>query len=269
MVGIVGNPWRGRIRVREQGTGGASGAEQQARQDVAAACRLVDLFGWSDLLASHVSARIPGRADEFLVNPYGLLFDQVSASSLIHFDGDGRVLTPTDHILNPGAHIIHTAIYRARPDVHSVIHLHTRDGVAVSTQHDGLLPATQHALVILHQVAYHEYEGVSTDAGECARIAADLGEKRLLILRNHGTLSAGRSVAEAFALIYRLERACRTQIAAQSGGTRLRAIADDVAERSIEQGRAIFSDTGFAPAGRLEWRALLNRLDASGRDYRD
>jgi len=255
--------------MREQGTEAPPATEQQARIDVAAACRLVEQFGWSDLLASHVSARISGRTGEFLVNPYGLLFDQVTASSLIRFDLDGKVLAPTEHVLNPGAHIIHTAIYRARPDVNAVIHVHTRDGVAVSTQRDGLLPVTQHALVILHQVAYHEYEGVSTDVDECARIADHLGGKRLLILRNHGTLAAGRSVGEAFALLYRLERACRMQIVAQAGGTPLRAIPDDVAQRSIEQGRAIFSDTGFAPAGRLEWRALLNRLDAGDGGYRN
>lgn len=240
-------------------------AEQQARRDVAAACRLADQFGWSDLLASHISARIPGT-DEFLVNPYGLLFEQVNASSLIRVDMDGRVLTPTEHVLNPGAFIIHSALYRVRPETGAVIHLHTRDGVAVSTQLDGLLPVTQHALVILHQVAYHDYEGVSTDTDECARIAANMANRKLLILRNHGTLSAGRSVAEAFALMYRLERACRTQIAAQSGGAALRPIPADVAERSIEQGRRIFSDDGFAPAGQLEWRALMRKLESAGTD---
>lgn len=243
-------------------------SEQQARRDVAAACRLADQFGWSDLLASHISARIP-RTGEFLVNPYGILFDQVTASSLIRIDMDGRVLTPTEHVLNPGAFIIHSALYRKRPNVGAVIHLHTRDGVAVSTQQDGLLPITQHALVIWHQVAYHDYEGVSTDADECVRIAANMEEKKLLILRNHGTLSAGRSVAEAFAMMYRLERACRTQIAAQSGGAPLRPIPPDVAARSIEQGRQIFSDQGFAPAGQLEWRALTRKLEAAGTDCWD
>lgn len=243
-------------------------SEQQARRDVAAACRMADQFGWSDLLASHITARIPGT-DEFLVNPYGMLFEQVTASSLIRVDMDGRVLTPTEHVLNPGAFIIHSALYRGRQNVGAVIHLHTRDGVAVSTQHDGLLPITQHSLVIWHQVAYHDYEGVSTDTDECARIAGNLGQKKLLILRNHGTLSAGRSVAEAFAMMYRLERACRTQIAAQSGGTPLRPIPPEVAQRSIEQGRQIFSDEGFAPAGQLEWRALMRKLESSGTDCWD
>ena len=242
--------------------------EQQARRDVAAACRLADQFGWSDLLASHITARIPGT-NEFLVNPYGMLFEQITASSLIRVDMEGRVLTPTEHVLNPGAFIIHSALYRERPQVGAVIHLHTRDGVAVSTQQDGLLPVTQHALVIWHQVAYHDYEGVSTDTDECARIAANMGDKKLLILRNHGTLSAGRSVAEAFAMMYRLERACRTQIAAQSGGTPLRAIPPEVAQKSIEQGRQIFSDEGFAPAGQLEWRALMRKLVAAGTDCWD
>lgn len=242
-----------------------STAELAARRDVAAACRLAHEFGWSDLLASHITARVPGT-DEFLVNPYGMLFEQVTASSLIRVDLEGRVLTPTEHVLNPGAFVIHSALYRDRPYVGAVIHLHTRDGVAVSTQHDGLLPVTQHALVIWHQVAYHDYEGVSTDTDECARIAANLGDRKLLILRNHGTLSTGRSVGEAFAMMYRLERACKTQIAAQSGGTPLRAIPADVAQKSIEQGRQIFSEKGFAPSGELEWRALMRKLEAAGTD---
>ena len=245
--------------------GAGTNQETAARRDVAAACHLAHDFGWSDLLASHISARIPGT-DEFLVNPYGLLFEQVTASSLIRVDFEGRVLTPTEHVLNPGAFVIHSALYRHRPDVGSVIHLHTRDGVAVSTQHEGLLPVTQHSLVIWHQVAYHDFEGVATDTGECARIAANLGPRKLLILRNHGTLSAGRSVGEAFAMMYRLERACRTQIAAQAGGTPLRAIPSDVVEKSIEQGRQIFSDAGFAPGGELEWRALVRKLEAAGTD---
>jgi ribulose-5-phosphate 4-epimerase/fuculose-1-phosphate aldolase len=147
-----------------------------------------------------------------------------------------------------------------------VIHLHTRDGVAVSAQQDGLLPVTQHALVIWHQVAYHEYEGFSTDTDECARIARNLAGRKLLILRNHGTLSAGRTVAEAFAMMYRLERACRTQIAAQSGGAPLRPIPEAVVRKSIEQGRQIFSEQGFAPSGELEWRALMRKLEAAGTD---
>jgi ribulose-5-phosphate 4-epimerase/fuculose-1-phosphate aldolase len=242
--------------------------ERDARRDVAAACRLSHEFGWSDLLASHITARIPGT-DEFLVNPYGVLFEQVTASSLIRVDLEGCVISPTEYVLNPGAFVIHSALYRSRPDVGAVIHLHTRDGVAVSTQQDGLLPVTQHALVIWHQVAYHDYEGVSTDTDECERIAGNLGDRKLLILRNHGTLSAGRSVAEAFAMMYRLERACRTQIAAQSGGASLRTIPPEIAEKSIEQGRQIFSDRGFAPAGELEWRALLRKLEAAGTDCWD
>jgi ribulose-5-phosphate 4-epimerase/fuculose-1-phosphate aldolase len=246
----------------------AGDGERQARLDVAAACRLADRFGWSDLLASHISARVPGR-DEFLVNPYGLLFEQVTATSLIRVDMQGNVLDPTEHVLNPGAFVVHSALYRDKPWVGAVVHLHTRDGVAVSTQQDGLLPVTQHALVIWHQLAYHEYEGVATDIGECARISAAMGERKLLILRNHGTLSAGVSVAEAFAMMYRLERACRTQIAAQSGGVPLRPIAAEVAQRSVEQGRQIFSKAGFAPSGELEWRALMRKVAISDPDYRD
>lgn len=241
--------------------------ELAARQDIAAACRLVDLYGWSDLLANHISARINGTESTFLVNPYGLLFEQVTASSLVKIDGQGRLIGTTPYVLNPAAFIIHGAIYESRPDVQAIIHLHTRDGVAVSTQRDGLLPVTQHALAVLHQVAYHEYEGISTDPAECERIAANLGQRKLLIMRNHGTLSAGRSIGEAFALMHRLERACRMQIAAQSGGVPLRQISSEVAQRSIEQGRAIFSESGFAPAGILEWAALRRKLDAADTGY--
>lgn len=240
--------------------------EAQARRDVAAACRLADAFGWSDLLASHISARVPGT-DEFVVNPYGLLFEQVTASSLIRVDMDGKVRAPTDQVLNPAAFIIHSALYRTRANVGAVMHLHTREGVGVSTQRDGLLPVTQHALVIWHQIAYHDYEGVSTDLDECARIAANMGDRKLLILRNHGTLSAGRSVGEALAMMHRLERACRTQIAAQSGGGALYPIAPEVIEKSIEQGRQIFADNGLAPGGQLEWQALLKKLDTEGSNY--
>lgn len=243
--------------------------EREARLDLAAACRLCDLFGWSDLLASHLSARVPGSADEFLINPYGLLFEQVTASSLIKVNLDGEVVEPTEHVLNPGGFIIHSALYRVRDDVRSVFHLHTREGVAVSTQRQGLLPVTQHALVIWHQVRYHDYEGVATDSDECARIAADLGDAKILLLRNHGTLSAGGSVAEAFALMHRLERACRTQIAAQSGGAELNPIDRATVERSVEQGRQIFSSAGFAPAGKREWHALLTKLNAADRSYQD
>jgi len=256
------------VDTREAAAAHAADSERQARRDVAAACRLADAFGWSDLLASHISARVPGT-DEFLVNPYGLLFEQVTASSLMRVDLEGKVLTPTAHVLNPGAFVIHSALYRARPEVGAVIHLHTRDGTAVATQRDGLLPVTQHALVVMHQLAYHEYEGVSTDTDECARIAAHMDGRKLLIMRNHGTLSAGRSVAEAFALMYRLERACRMQIAAQSGGARLQLTLVEIAAKTIEQGRQIFSADGFAPAGQLEWRALLRKLEAAGTDCFD
>jgi ribulose-5-phosphate 4-epimerase/fuculose-1-phosphate aldolase len=246
---------------------GMSQAEWDTRCDLAALDRLAALHGWGDLLATHISARVPDEREHFLINPYGMLFEEITASSLVKVDEDGRVLSDTDYIINPAGFVIHSCIHVARPDIDCVMHLHTRDGNAVATQKCGLLPITQHALVIYDQVSYHDFEGPALDPDEQQRLVADLGDKRIMILRNHGTLTAGRTVGEAFVLMYRIERACRMQIAAQSGGEELNPLPQSVIDKSIECGRTIFSKSGFAGEGQREWAAMLRKLQREGSDH--
>ncbi|MBI5720866.1 MAG: class II aldolase/adducin family protein [Burkholderiales bacterium] len=243
-------------------------AEWAVRCDLAAAYRLVALFGWTYLIGNHLSARVPGTDDEFLLNPYGMMFEEITASSLVKVDQHGKLLSDTEYIVNPAGFVIHGCIHAARPDLDCVIHLHTRDGGAVATQDEGLLPITQNALLIYDQVTYHDYEGVALDMEERARLLADLGDKRIMILRNHGTLTAGRTVAEAFVTMYRLEKACEMQIAAQSGGGKLRALPPAVVQGTIETGKRIYSKGGLSPEGAREWKALLRKLERDDPGYR-
>jgi len=247
---------------------GISEEEWRMRCDLAAAYRLVADLGWTDMLATHLSARVPGTDDHFLINPYGMLFEEVTASSLIKVDQDGNILSDTDYMINPAGFVIHSCIHVARHDVECIMHLHTRDGNAVATQKCGLLPITQHALTIYDQVTYHDFEGPALDLDEQKRLVADLGDKRIMILRNHGTLTAGRTVAEAFVLMYRIERACRMQITAQSGGQELNTIPQSVIDKSVKVNERVFSKEGFAPLGEKEWAALLRKLDRQGSDYK-
>ncbi len=246
---------------------GIAPAERQARRELAAVYRLAAMQGWSDLIGTHISVRVPGPGHQFLINPYGMLFEEITASSLVKVDQAGKILSKTDYGINPAGFVIHSCIHVARPEVGCVMHLHTRDGTAVATQEGGLLPATQHALVIFGDVAYHDYEGPALDPDEQKRLIADLGDKRILMLRNHGTLTAGRTVAEAFVLMYRIERACRMQIAAQSGGQKLRALPQAVIDKSIAVGKQIFSKGGFSPDGEKEFAAMLRKLDRELPDY--
>jgi ribulose-5-phosphate 4-epimerase/fuculose-1-phosphate aldolase len=241
--------------------------EWKVRCELAAAYRLAAIYGWTDLLSTHISARIPGTDDEFLINPYGLMFDEITASSLIKVDQNGRALSESPYVINPAGFVIHSCIHVARPDTACVMHAHTRDGVAVATQTDGLLPVTQHALVIWDLIAYHDFEGPALDPDEQKRLVADLGDRQILILRNHGTLTVGSTIGEAFVHMYRIERACKMQIAAQSSGAPLRPLSQEVVDRSIEAGRSIFSTQGFAPSGQKEWTALLRKLQREGADY--
>ncbi len=254
--------------VESIGSARFSPEEWSLRCELAAAYRLVAEFGWSDLLSTHISARIPGPEDHFLINPYGLLFDEMTASDLVKVDQSGSILSDTGYAINPAGFVIHSCIHAARRDVGCVLHLHSRDGVAVATQDCGLLPATQHALMIWEQIAYHEFEGPALDLEEQKRLVADLGRRRILILRNHGTLTAGRTIADAFVTMYRLERACRMQIAAQSSGQRLHEIPQSVIDASVTGARTLLADDGFAPLGQKEWRALIRRLDRNAPDYR-
>ncbi len=191
-------------------------AEATIRRDLAAAFRLCALNGWDDHIATHMSARLPDGT--FLLNPFGLLFEEITASSLMRVDFEGNVIAPPGHPMNPAAYTIHSAVLGGRSDVNCVIHLHTLDGAAVSTMKEGLLPLTQTALQVIHDVAYHEYEGVADDLAERERLQADLGSKNLMILRNHGTLTTGESVGEAFYRMMTLEFACTSQIRALGTG---------------------------------------------------
>src|SRR5687768_2532192 len=205
------------LTVREQ----VPDQEWQARVDLAAAYRLAAHYGWDDLIFTHISARVPGPDHHFLINPYGMMFDEIKASSLVKVDLNGRIVNDTPYIINPAGFTIHSAVHAAREDALCVMHLHTDYGIAVSAQKDGLLPISQQALFPLSSLGYHDYEGLALNDAEKPRLIADLGTKNNLILRNHGLLTIGESAAEAFLSMYILERACRIQILAQSGGAEL------------------------------------------------
>ncbi len=237
--------------------------EWKIRVDLAAAYRLVAFYGWDDLIFTHLSARIPGPEHHFLLNPYNLMFDEVTASSLVKVDLHGNPVEPSPFITNPAGFTIHSAVHMARPDAGAVIHLHTPHGQAVSAHSDGLLPITQTAMLIRSEVAYHDYEGVAMDLEERERIVADLGDRSAMLLRNHGTLALGETVGEAFLKIYYLERACEAQILALSAGeANLNTPPQGAPEVTAQQGKMGLKIV----AGALAWPALLrkaHRLDPS------
>jgi ribulose-5-phosphate 4-epimerase/fuculose-1-phosphate aldolase len=243
--------------------GRVSAEEWKVRVDLAAAYRLIAHYGWDDLIFTHLSARVPGPEDHFLLNPYNLMFEEVTASSLVKVDMQGLPVEPSPFITNPAGFTIHSAIHMARPDAQAVIHLHTPHGQAVSAHGEGLLPLTQTAMLIRDEVAYHDYEGVAVDLDERERIIADLGQKGAMLLRNHGTLAVGETVGEAFLRIYFLERACQAQILALSAGEgNLSNPPQGSPEVTAQQGRIGLK----LAAGALAWPALLrkaHRLDPS------
>ncbi len=233
-----------------------SEAEWKARVELAALYRLVALHGWDDMIFTHISARVPGPEHHFLINPYGWYFEEMTASALVKVDLDGKVVQETTSFINPAGFTIHSAIHAAREDAHFVIHLHTEKGVGVAAQAEGLLPISQNACLLQHQVAYHGYEGLALNHDERERLVADLGDKPLMLLRNHGTLAVGRTAAEAWIGMFFLERACAQQVAALSGGREGVLMAPDAAQAETkEQGKGI----GFV-AG-LAWPGALRQLD--------
>ncbi|GAC1659947.1 MAG: class II aldolase/adducin family protein [Candidatus Elarobacter sp.] len=242
----------------------ASAEEQQARVDLAAAYRLVAHYGWDDLIFTHISARVPGPDHHFLINPYGLLFNEITASSLLKVDLEGNLVEPTSSYFNPAGFTIHSAVHAAREDAKCVLHLHTVAGVAVSCQEGGLLPINQTAMLLNGNVAYHAYEGVALDLDERPRLVADLGTKNVMILRNHGTLTVGESIPEAFLSMYFLERACATQIAALAGGAQLHYPAPDVQQLVQRQ-----AGHGIPAVAKLAWDAQLRMLDAKDPSYKN
>jgi ribulose-5-phosphate 4-epimerase/fuculose-1-phosphate aldolase len=245
--------------------GSAAADERQVRTDLAACYRLFVHFGWTDLIFTHLSARVPGTDDLYLINPYGLLFEEVTASNLLKVDFDGEVVGG-DRPYNAAGHAIHTAVYRVRPDVQAVLHSHTRAGMTVSTMECGLLPLTQQANEVMEIVGYHAYDDVTSSDEECEKLGADLGDKYAMILHNHGLLSAGRSVAEAFYFLYTLENACKVQVDALHSGADLVLPDKKVRERVAAWSRT----TKDRPVESSEdaWPALLRMLDRRDPSYR-
>jgi len=230
--------------------------EWQIRVDLAAAYRLVAHFGWDDLIFTHLSARVPGPEHHFLLNPYQLMFEEVTASSLVKVDMQGQPVEPTPFITNAAGFTIHSALHMAREDAQAVIHLHTPDGQAVAAHAEGLLPLTQTAMLVRDEIAYHDYEGVAVDLDERERIIANLGDKSAMIFRNHGTLAVGETVGEAFLKIYFLERACTAQVKALSAGEgNLNNPPQGTPEVAAAQGKASLK----MGANMLAWPALLRK----------
>ena len=238
--------------------------EQELREDLAAAYRLIAHFGMTDLVFTHLSVRVPGEGHRFLVNPYGLLFEEITASSLVMVDADGEPAQPTSWPVNPAGFVIHSAVHRERPDAACVMHTHTLAGMAVAAQAGGLLPLNQMSIEFHGEVGIHDYEGIAADdnLSERERLVRDLGSRHALILRNHGLLTVGATVAEAFYWMYYLEQSCRLQIAAQSSGAPLSMPPEAVVARTAKQ----FS--GEANKGWLPWQALRRKLDREQPGYR-
>jgi ribulose-5-phosphate 4-epimerase/fuculose-1-phosphate aldolase len=241
-----------------------SEAEWQVRVDLAATYRLVAMHGWDDLIFTHISARVPGPEHHFLINPYGMLFDEITASSLVKIDMEGNKIEESEFPVNPAGFVIHSAVHMARPDIGCVIHLHTTDGVAVSAQAAGLLPLDQHAMMLIEDLAYHDYEGIALDVDERQRLVADMGGKNFMILRNHGTLAAGKNCADAFLRIYYLERACAMQTKALAGGVTINVPNQGVPEKTAGQGAWAFA--GYM--GDLAWPGLLRKIERSDPGFR-
>ena len=239
--------------------------EQEARINTAALYRLIALQGWDDLVGTHVSARIPGQQPRFLLNPYGMLFEEITASSLLTIDVEGNQLTESPYTYNRAGFTIHSAVHMHRQDAEYVIHLHTDYGVAVSCQKAGLKPINQTAIAIHADLAYHDYEGVATNLAERERMVSNLGQKNAMILRNHGTMACGPNAGGAWQAIFRLERACKYQILAESSGAEINPLSDDI----IRPRQDISSTSVLEKRGEFIWPALLRKLDRIDSSYRE
>ena len=239
-----------------------SAEEWALRCDLAACYRLVALYGWTDLVFTHISARLPGPGHHFLINPYGLLFEEVTASSLIRVDQSGNKLSDSPFIVNRAGFVIHSTIHAAREDIQCVLHTHTRAGVAVSAQRCGMLPISQQSTFVLGSLAYHAYEGVALRDEERPRLRADLGDATFLMLRNHGLLTVGRTIADAFLSMYMFETTCQIQIAALTGGE-LTHVQQEILNGVAEAARIQTDGLG----GRFVWPALLRKLDRIDSSY--
>jgi ribulose-5-phosphate 4-epimerase/fuculose-1-phosphate aldolase len=242
--------------------GKVSEDEWKARVDLAALYRLVALYGWDDMIYTHISARIPGPEHHFLINPYGMFFEEITASSLVKIDLEGNILQETPYFINPAGFTIHSAVHAAREDAQYVMHLHSDQGIAVSAQKDGLLPLSQHALIVLPRLAYHDYEGIALNLDERERLVHDLGDKStLMLLRNHGTLAVGKTAGDCWTGMFYLERACKQQVMALSVGR------DNVLIAPQEAQDEVRSQVSRGIGGGLAWPGALRRLDRENPGY--
>ena len=249
------------ISVREQ----VSEEEWNLRVDLAACYRLIAMFGWDDLIFTHISARVPGPDEHFLINAYGLMFEEMTASSLVKVDLDGEIVQDTPYFINPAGFTIHSAIHEARDDAGCVLHTHTRAGVAVSAQAEGLLPISQISLLPYASLAYHDYEGIALNEEEKPRLVADLGDKNFYILRNHGLLTVGPTIPDAFLFMYALETACQIQLAAMAGGNELIQVNSAIVNGIQAQVEQVLKGAG----GDLAWPGLLRKLDRRDPSFRE
>lgn len=245
--------------------------EWELRVQLAAAYRMVDHFGWSELIWTHNTVRVPGAEDHFLINPYGLRFDEVTASNLVKVDHEGNIVGDQEQEINPAGFVIHSAIHMARPDVRCVMHTHTTAGMAVAALEEGLLPISMYALGYFERIAYHDFEGPSLELGERERLAANLGQKNLLVMKTHGLLACGETVAQAFVRLFRLERACQVQLAAQATGARLVIPPREVCELSARRSDDFLvseGDKGYSRKPNPEFAAMMRLMDRKDPSYR-
>jgi ribulose-5-phosphate 4-epimerase/fuculose-1-phosphate aldolase len=239
--------------------------EWAVRVDLAACYRLVARYGWEDLVFTHISARVPGTEDQFLINPYGMFFDEITASSLVKVDQEGRKVEESQFPVNAAGFVIHSAIHAARHDAKFVLHTHSLNGVAVSTQRAGLLPISQHSIFVLASLGYHDFEGPALNDEEKPRLVADLGNHTHLILRNHGLLTVGETAAEAFVAMYYLEASCAIQVRGQSGGGELIPVAKDIVDNAYTQSQS----RPRGSHGDIAWPGLLRRLNRIDPSYQN
>jgi len=244
--------------------GRVSDREWERRVELAGLFRLAAHYGWSELVFTHISARVPGTEDHFLLNPFGFMFDEITASSLVKIDLDGNIVDETPFDFHPAGFVIHGAVHAGRPDVGCVIHNHTRAGMAISMLECGLLPLSQHAQIFYEKIGYHDYEGLALDTDECQRLRADLGDNVVMILRNHGVLVAGETVQKAFSMMFHLEKACQAQLDAMRTGADLVMPPPEVCRKTSEM--ALAADSLI---GHTEWPALMRMLDRLDPSFRN
>jgi ribulose-5-phosphate 4-epimerase/fuculose-1-phosphate aldolase len=238
-------------------------SEEMVREDLAAAFQIAAQFGWDDSIYTHFSVRVPGTRDQFLINPFGLQFAEVTASNLVKIDTEGNKVEPSEFDVNPAGFTIHSAIHNARHDAACIIHTHTVSGVAVSSLEDGLQPCNQWSFQFYRRVAYHDFEGIALNLDERDRIVQNFGEtSRALVLRNHGLLTVGRTVPEAFILMHNLERACRAQLAIQASGRPVKEVPYDIREHTAQQFAGVAGNDGYGHLLMREWKAFRRRVES-------